>query len=174
MADGGEEQEAVPQGEPGLWPLRLAMKGLDDDVGADGVADENNKVVGPGGGVVIGGTVLAGKRLVIIVMEAEEIAAVNVIGRVALSLVEQRTQTAEEIGVEFYDAGVAGNKCEWHWFVSTPHLALRNIVWLPSDMSAGVAHTDTTGSVALQPNCSGFCVLKLPKSRPRYPELAGT
>lgn len=42
----------------------------------------------------------------VVVTKAEEIAAVNVIGRVVLRLVEQRAERSEKIGVEFHDARV--------------------------------------------------------------------
>lgn len=129
VADGGEEQKTLAELELWLGIERMAVHCLYDNVGADGMADEDNRVVGL---VLVGAVALCrdvgpdalnlalqfkrqifrAERLVITVVEAEKIAAVDVVGRVVLRLVQHGTETTEEVIVKFNHARVAWDKVD--------------------------------------------------------------
>lgn len=133
--NGGKEEESVAETEVrrAAGVLHVSVEDLDGDVGADGVAHEDDKVVGlVAAAAVLGadaargdvlvddvhlpvdvaGRVVRGEGLVLMVAEAGEVAAVDVVGRGGLGGVEEVAQGVEEVDVEADEAGVAADEVD--------------------------------------------------------------
>lgn len=138
--DGREEQEPVAQTKR-LWArvrrvrvrvrarvlVHVPVKDFDADIRPDGVAHENDKVVRRAGagparghvavhgvylGVNVQRRVVRPKGLVVVVAEAGEVAAVQVVHGLAVPCVEQAAQRAEEVHIEANEAWVAADKVD--------------------------------------------------------------